>query len=202
MAATFLISLVLFSSFGIATEPSAEDLLHRLESALRPTHMQIPFRETRRYQLRKTDMVFEGTMRLLENRGISIEYREPVHRIFILDSTGLRIRDPESGEETVAPDEASSIVSIFLDLLALNHERLQSRFAMKLKTESDDGWTLELTPETGELKRYFLAIDLIGSEDQLQSIFLLHGRSRWKRIEFLSAPEEWIPTPEDLQRFF
>ncbi len=181
---------------------SAQEILEALSESQQSDTFQIPFREVRRYQLRKTDMIFHGTLRLLENRAISIEYSDPVHRLFILDDQGLRIREPESGLETVAPEEAGAMVSLFLDLLALDITRLQHQFSMSVLEDKPDGWKVELIPETRELHRFVLAIDLEGEGTELKSIFLQHGRSRWKRIEFDTLPQPWTPDADSLQMYF
>lgn len=181
---------------------SAQEILTNLSESQQSDTFQIPFREVRRYQLRKTDMIFHGTLRLLENRAISIEYNDPVHRLFILDNQGLRIREPESGQETVAPEEAGAMVSLFLDLLALNLTRLENQFSMSVLEDEPEGWKVELIPETRELHRFVLAIDLEGQGTELKSIFLQHGHSRWKRIEFDTLPQPWTPDSDSLQKYF
>ena len=146
--------------------------------------MQVSFREIRHYQLKKTDMVFTGTMRLHPDYGISIEYSSPVSRIFILTPTGLRIRQEEASADRMAPDEAGTIVAVFLDLLQLNSDRLKEQFEMEAHANEPNQWTLELTPKTADLKRFFQVIDLEGGEDQLHAIYMQNGHARWKRIEF------------------
>lgn len=183
-------------------ELTPESIIDRLETAAPPQCMEIPFQEVRHYQLKKTDMIFQGTMRMHPDHGISIEYTDPVHRLFILNSGGLRIRQPDTGVDTLAPEEAGVMMSVFTDLLTLNKSRLEEQFSMIARAKGEDAWLLELSPGKSELRRYFMVIELEGAGDQLQSIYLQKGRSRWQRIEFKTRAKSWDPTLDDLKTYF
>jgi len=197
----------LLAAVGMMAPTSADEatpagILARLQSSDHPRNMSIPFREIRHFQLKKTDMVFTGIMRLHPGYGISIEYTEPTQRIIILTPLGLKIRQPDENVDRMAPDEANTIAGVFLDLLQLDTERLNEQFTVEIRFWKDPEWTLELMPKTGELRRYFTVIDLEGSDDTLESIYLQNGHSRWKRIEFLRVPQEWNPTEQELKTYF
>lgn len=199
----FMLSWILF--FFVVCSLTAEThqssrIIQTLKEANLPASMKVPFREVRHYQLKKTDTLFTGVMRILPGRGISIEYQEPSERIFVLSPTGLIIRT-EGKLDKQAPEEAISMVKVFLDLLTLNEEALSGNFLLSEKIE-ETHWMLTLFPKNNELKRFFQVIDLEGVDSVLQSIYIKNGRSRWKKITFTAAPVEWIPTDSAISHYF
>ena len=196
--------LFIFATFNCtaAEALTPEILIERLKCNRPPETMAVEFLETRHYQLKKVDLQFRGTMRLHPDHGISIEYTDPTNRIIILNPSGLRIRQPGETTDKLAPEEATAVVSVFMDLLQLNESRLKEQFSMKTKSSEDEAWVLELSPIQSELKRILQFIDLEGSDAVPTAIVLHRGRNRWQRIEFLEKPQPWEPTPETIALYF
>jgi len=203
IAGLCIFALIATAAEVTETTPELEQIFEDLKTADKPEFTLIPFKEIRHYRLKKTAMIFEGNMRLHEEKGISIEYTSPTPRVFILDQGGLVIRDPEKGVEENAPEQAREIISVFVDLLRLDSKRLQEQFELSVSdSKEQDAWIVELIPKERSLMNLMQRIELHGRSNRLDAIFLKNGRERWRRFEFLSEPQEWEPTDTNLKAYF
>ena len=205
IAGVSLLTLTTTATEVLEEASEAEQIFEMLKTAETPEFMMIPFKEIRQYRLKKTAMIFEGNMRLNKEKGISIEYTSPTPRVFILDQSGLVIRDPEKGVEENAPEQAREVISVFLDLLKLDTQRLYEQFEISVSEtqgQEQETWIIELIPKERSLINLMRRIELQGHAKQLDAIFLKNGRDRWRRFEFLAEPQEWDPTETNLKAFF
>jgi hypothetical protein len=190
-------------SLLIATSAQADPttILSMLKDDQPDGPTKVKFSEVRHYHLKKREFRFSGVMRLHPDLGMSIEYREPHPKFFILSESGLIIREKGKADEK-APEQAVPVVKVFLDLLALDGQSLEAAFKTEQQLEEAGSWTLTMFPKIDELKRAIQWIEIKGVEGRLESIRVQNGSRRWRIFEFKTVPTSWSPTESELKAYF
>ena len=122
-----------------------EQMAVRLQAS--PAH-EILFEESRRFPFRRTPVVLSGVIRLLDGRGISIEYPEK-RSVLIADQAGVLMRKfSKDGalREKVVEMDASDTIGLLQVLFEFDTDRLAGLFDATWAPRDEGAWVIALTP--------------------------------------------------------
>ena len=179
--------------------PAWQELFGRL--AARKTR-QSRFEESRYFPFRKTPVVLKGEIRIAPSRGLSLRYLEPEHRVLIVDSQGLLMRD-EDGTERAAPSEgrAQAITAALVSVLSFDLPTLEKAFDVHGRREGA-AWTLAFVPRAPALADLIGVLAVSGRDGRLDRIQLVKTATQRIDIRVSDAHEDVIFPADVLQRFF
>ena len=182
-----------------ARDPAWQELFGRL--AARKTR-QSHFEESRYFPFRKTPVVLKGEIRIVPSRGLSLRYLEPEHRVLIVDSQGLLMRD-EDGRERAAPSEgrAQAITAALVSVLSFDLPALEKSFDVHGRREGA-AWTLAFVPRAPALADLIGVLAVSGRDGRLDRIQLVKTPTQRIDIRVSDAHEDVIFPADVLQRFF
>jgi outer membrane lipoprotein-sorting protein len=163
---------------------------------------QSQFEERRYFPFRSTPVVLQGEIRIVPERGLSLRYTEPEHRILIVDAKGLLMRDDE-GRERAAPSDsrAQAVTSAMVDVLRFDLAALQKSFVMYGRQEGTK-WVLGFVPRDASLAEMIGTLFVSGDQTVLDRIEMT--KSATQRIEILirNTREDVVFPGDVLERFF
>ena len=182
-----------------AHDPAWADLFARLAAA--KTRFSL-FEERRYLPFRKTPLVLKGEIRIVPERGLSLRYLEPEHRVLIVDVKGLLLRD-EEGRERAAPSDsrAQAITAALVDVLRFDLPALQKAFVIHGRSDGP-AWTLAFVPRDPAVAEMIGTLVVSGEVARLERIEM--NKSANQRIEILisGTQEDVIFTGAVLDRYF
>lgn len=163
---------------------------------------QSRFEEHRYFPFRSKGVVLKGIIRIIPDRGLSLNYLEPEHRIIIVDAKGALMRDEEGGEHVISGGgRAEAITSALVSVLRFDVAELQKSFLIYGQHEGS-AWTLGFVPRDPAVADLVGTLRVSGADLQLNRIEM--AKSATQRIEILiSDPQEDVIFPGDvIARFF
>jgi hypothetical protein len=187
----------------LLADPAHDPAWAELFARLAPGKARFSLFEERRYlPFRKTPLVLKGEIRIVPDRGLSLRYLEPEHRVMIVDAKGLLMRD-EEGRERAAPSDsrAQAITSALVDVLRFDLPALQKSFAIHGQREGP-AWTLAFVARDPAIADMIGTVVVSGEEARLGRIEM--NKSANQRIEILisGTQEDVIFTGAVLDRYF
>jgi hypothetical protein len=163
---------------------------------------QSTFEEHRYFPFHKKPVVLTGELRLLPNRGLSLNYLTPKPYTLVVDLKGLLIRDAK-GHDQVVPDDPhmSAAMAATVNILHFNLPELEKSFELRGE-RTGDAWTLMFVPRNEGLANALGTLTVQGEASRVGKIVIAHSPKQ--RIEILiSATREDVAfTDAELARYF
>jgi hypothetical protein len=163
---------------------------------------QSKFEEKRYLPFRKTPVTLKGEIRIIPDRGLSLRYLEPEHRIMIVDSQGLLMRDDE-GRERAAPSDsrAQAVTSALVSVLRFDLSALEKSFEVHGRREGDS-WVLAFVPREHALAELIGVLAVSGTKGVLERIEMVKNPAQRIEILISGTQENVIFAGDVLHRFF
>ena len=161
-----------------------------------------PFTERRFFPFRREPTVLRGLLRFSADRGLSLQYTDPVPSVLVADPSGLLVRDKDGrSREIPAGSRETGAVAALLPIMRFDLQALYPRFAIRAMG-SAAGWTIAFTPSDPEVAGSLGEIAVGGAGTDVRRIEF--RRSASQRIEIdVGATRSGVPfTPEELRLFF
>ncbi len=110
-------------------------------------------------------------------------YEKPIAGTITFTPTLIKFNFPDRTLELPVEGfpEVALFSQTFLNLLNGNLALLQKNFELAFKASENQVWQLSLTP-TNQLKKHIQAIQIIGSQTEIQSILLTKTSGDWRKI--------------------
>jgi hypothetical protein len=137
--------------------------------------LEAQFTEIRENSFRRGNRVFEGTMRVDPQRGVSLTYAAPVD-VSLVVTRGVFWRRPGNGEWQAYPAPEEAGLGDWTEALwSFDVTALASLFRLSAEELGEDRWLLELTPrELGKLPQ----VTLEAADGKLARIVIEASASR------------------------
>ena len=182
-----------------AHDPAWSTLFARLSAS---KTRQSRFEERRYFPFRSTPVVLKGIIRIIPERGLSLNYLEPDRRIMIIDAKGALLRDAEGRERAIPADaRAQTVTSALVSVLRFDVAELQKSFVIYGRHEGTT-WTLGFVPRDPAITEMLGSLVVSGEQNQLNRIEMT--RSATQRIEIIirDQQEDVIFPGDVIDRYF
>jgi hypothetical protein len=164
--------------------------------------IQATFTELRYFPFRREPMVLHGVLRTSPEKGVSLQYIDPVSNVLVADAAGLIIRDQSgrSREISAASREGGAIASL-LPIMRFDLPALFPRFVIRVR-KSDLGWQFEFTPRDADAATSLGAITLAGAGNEVSHLEFKRSDSQRVEIEVGKTQTGVVFTPTEQAKYF
>ncbi len=167
--------------------------------------VRAPFREKRRFAIRKAPTILAGDLVLSRTHGLSLHYSSTAVTgwdLVIVDEQGLLLRDAR-GKELVPPGDprAAGGQRALLDILRLDLDRLAAEFDLFAEGERA-AWRLGLRARTTEARRAAVRVIIEGNAAAITRIVLDKPGAQEVEIEIGTPTVGAAADPDELRARF
>jgi hypothetical protein len=147
-------------------------------------------------------MVLHGVLRTSPEKGVSLQYIDPVANVLVADTAGLIIRDQSgrSREISASSREGGAIASL-LPIMRFDLPALFPRFVIRVR-KSDLGWQFEFTTRDADAASSLGTITVAGAGTDVTHLEFKRSDSQRVEIEVGKTQTGVVFTPTEEARFF
>jgi hypothetical protein len=164
--------------------------------------IQATFTELRYFPFRREPMVLHGVLRTSPEKGVSLQYIDPVANVLVADTAGLIIRDQSgrSREISATSREGGAIASL-LPIMRFDLPALFPRFVIRVR-KSDIGWQFAFTPRDSDAATSLGAITIAGAGNDVSHLEFKRSDSQRVEIEVGKTQTGVVFTPAEQAKYF
>ncbi len=196
-----------------------EDLARRLAAIEFPLNQPVAFVEHQFNRLLREPMEQRGVVWLEGEGTMVMRVHLPRLEERRIEQSQLVIRRP-SHPGDMEPDQAIAkararyrkldlqrgghlALWAAVQVLSGNAAAIHAHFAVSSTTadldttQSQDSWSIQLTPHDRTAQRALPFMRLYGNDDRLERVYIAHGASQWRDIQFLNDMAEASAPPDE-----
>jgi hypothetical protein len=164
--------------------------------------IEATFTERRYFPFRREPMVLHGVLRISPEKGVSLQYIDPVPDVLVADTAGLILRDQsgKSREISAASREGGAIASL-LPIMRFDLPALFPGFVIRV-SKSEVGWQFEFTPRDADAANSLGTITVAGAGTEVRHLEFKRSESQRVEIEVGNTRTGVAFTPAEQAKYF
>ncbi len=207
-ALILLCSLCLLNSAAVATEGQALEAKMLLENLAFPQGKRVPYSETQLNPMLKEPVRQTGHVEITQDGAFVMQVATPRPELRRLDKGKLSLKRPSRSALKRNPNQALAkarartlslnpehgghlVLLAITQVLSGDIDALNQHFV--LQGTPGDPWRVVLTPKNAKVKKRLQRLELLGTGDQLVSLYTQRTNDAWQKLIFsaseLSADE-------------